>query len=180
MMKVIEFLGMPRAGKTQQIKMLSAFLRKKKIKFYVITDREVERGIKVPFEKAFEYSLVFFNRIFDKMINAIHSKKYEIIILDRGFIDSGMWLSLENKENHLNQHDKDIANNYMRRLRRFIDFGILFMLDTKMALERHRRKGEKVEADNYVLKGYFHKLEGEYEILSSKIKDNSRILVSMD
>ncbi len=176
-MKAVEFFGMPRAGKTQQIKRLSSYLKKKKIKHLIITDREVEKGIKVPFEKALEYSLVFYNRIFDKMINAIHSDKYDLIILDRGFIDSGMWLILENKENHLNNEDKVIAESYMRRLRKFVDFGIFFMLDTKTALERHEKKGEKAEADEYVLKGYFNKLEGEYKILASKIKDNPRILI---
>lgn len=168
---------MPRAGKTGQIKMLSAYLKKRKIRHLVVTDREVEKGIKVPFENAFEYSLVFYNRIFDKLGNAVHSKKYDLIILDRGFVDSGMWLNLEHKENHITREDKNLAESYMRRLRKFVDYGIFFMLDTKIALDRHEKKGEKVEADEYVLKGYFNKLEGEYKILASAIKENSKILM---
>ena len=176
-MKVIEFFGMPRAGKTEQIKLLSSYLKKRKIRHFIITDREMEKNIKVPFEKAFEYSLIFYNRILDNLMDAVHSKKYDVIILDRGFIDAGMWLSLEHKENHITKIDKDIADEYMRRLRGFIDFGIIFMLDTKSALDRHHKKGENADADDYVLNGYFHKLEDEYKILTSKIKDNPRILV---
>jgi len=176
-MKVIEFFGMPRTGKTEQIKNLSNYLKNKKIRHFIITDREVEKEINIPFERAFEYSLLFYNKIFDKLLHAIQSKKYDLIILDRGFLDSGVWFNIEFKKNHLTQEEKNIADDYMRKLRQYIDFGILFIIDTKTALERHEKKGEKEKSDEYVLNNYFHQLGYEYASLKDKLKNNKKILI---
>ncbi len=56
-MKVIEFFGMPRAGKTEQISRLSNCLKEKGIKHIIITDREVENEVNIPLEQAFDYNM---------------------------------------------------------------------------------------------------------------------------
>ena len=103
-MKIIEFFGTPRAGKTEQINQLTRYFDKLGMKYRVVTDRKIEKEINIPFEEAFEYNLIFFNKIFEKI--QILKKECDIIILDRGFIDAEAWINIEHQQGNLSDIDR--------------------------------------------------------------------------
>ncbi len=175
-MKVIEFFGMPRAGKTEQIKKLSAHLNDCGIKHLIITDREIEKEIEVPLTEAFEYNILFFNKILEKFLLAKYSKQYDIIILDRGFLDGEVWFNIEHKQKNLSDSEKEIANQYLKKLKGYIDLGFFMTVDPKVTMERHESKGEIGKSDNYVFK-IIEGLYQEYSQLKNKLKNNNKVLL---
>jgi len=176
-MKVIEFFGMPRAGKTEQINKLSHYLKEKGIRHLIITDREVEKEIDIPLESAFEYNMLFFSKIFEKLLFAKQSKEYKIAILDRGFLDAEVWFSVEHGQKRLSDHEKRTAEKYLEPLRNNIDMGILMLVDPKVTEARHKSKGEIGKADDYVLGNYIEELYQEYLKLRDKFRNDSRVLI---
>ena len=176
-MKVIEFFGMPRAGKTEQINKLSLYLKEKGISHLIITDREVEKEIDVPLESAFEYNMLFFSKIFEKLLFAKQNKKHKIVILDRGFLDAEAWFSVEHEQKRLSDHEKRTAEKYLEPLRNNIDVGILLLVDPKVTRARHESKGETGKADDYVLGSYLEELYREYLRLKDKFRNDSRVLI---
>lgn len=176
-MRVIEFLGTPRAGKTEQIKMLVEYLQKKGVEVLVVTDREIEKEIEIPLTEAFEYNLLFFNKILEKLLNAKHSKKYDLVILDRGFIDGEAWFNIENKQKNIKDLDKELGLSYLKRIQEYVDLGIFMIVEPSITIERHEKKGETGKADDYVLKTYLEGLYKEYLQLQDRLKDNQKILI---
>ena len=178
-MKIIEFFGMPRAGKTEQINKLSLYLRDKGIRHLVITDREVEKEIDIPLESAFEYNMLFFNKIQEKLLSAKRSKKYDLILLDRGFLDGEVWFSVEHKQKRVSDSEKKTADKYLEPLRNHIDIGILLLVDPKVTRARHKSKGETGKADDYVLnnRSYIEELYQEYLRLKDKFRNDSKVLI---
>lgn len=176
-MKVVEFFGMPRAGKTEQINKLSAYLTNKGIKHLIITDREIEKDVNIPLEAAFEYNIVFFNKILEKLLSAKHKGEYDVVILDRGFLDAEVWFNIEHKQNNLSDYEKEIANKYIEALKRYIDIGIFMVVDPTITIKRHENKGEIGKADDYVLKNYIEGLHKEYLNLRDKFQVNEKILL---
>jgi len=176
-MKVIEFFGMPRAGKTEQINKLSHYLKERGMRHLVITDREVEKEINVPLEAAFEYNMLFFNKILEKLLSAKRSKEYDLAILDRGFLDGEVWFNVEHKQKRVSDQEKEKADKYLEPLKNHIDIGILLLVDPKVTRARHKSKGEIGKADDYVLGNYIEELYQEYLELKDKFKDDSRVLI---
>jgi len=174
-MKIIEFFGMPRAGKTEQVNKLIKYLIFKKIKYRVITDREIEKEIKISCEKAFEYNLLFFKKIFEK----IQETKKDVIILDRGFIDGEVWFNVEYKRNNLSESEKEIGLKYLKELeKKYISFGIFIIVDIDTTFKRHEKKGEFGKGDNYAMnKSYIEDLYNEYLLLQEKLKLRNNILI---
>ncbi len=176
-MKVIEFFGMPRAGKTEQIQKLKSYLDYKKIKYVVITDREIEKEIHIPLEKAYEYNTTFFNLILERLLEAEYSKKCDVVVLDRGFYDADVWFNVEYMQKNLTKGEKELALSKMKNLRKKIDVGILMIVDIKTTKFRHENKGESGLSDDYVLNNYVGKLFKEYKKLAIKYKDDRKVLI---
>jgi len=176
-MKVIEFFGMPRAGKTEQINKLSFHLKDRGINFLVVTDREVEKEIDIPLEEAFEYNTLFFSKILEKLLSAKYSKKYDLVILDRGFLDGEVWFNVEHKRKNLSDREKELADQYLESLRKHIDVGIFMLVDPEVTMARHERKGEVGKADDYIFKNYIESLYLEYLRLKDKFRNDGKVLV---
>lgn len=177
-MKVIEFFGMPRAGKTGQINILSSFLRKKGINHYIITDREIDKEITIPLEATFEYHILFCNKILKKLILAKRSRKYKIIILDRGFLDGEAWFNLEYKQKKLSKSEKDTILRYLEALKKYVDISFLMIVDSDVAVTRYKNKGE-IGKKKYNLKDYRNFMENlykEYLHLKNKFKRNGKVI----
>lgn len=176
-MKIIEFIGMPRAGKTEQINRLSNRLGNQKIKHLIITDREIEKEINVPVTKAFEYNILFYNKILDKLLTAIHSEKYDFIILDRGFSEADVWFNSEYKQGNLSKEEKELSLNYLKNLRKYIDVTILMIVKPEVTIKRHKEKGETGQSDDYVLNNYISGLYEEYQLLKTKLEKHDNLFV---
>jgi len=176
-MKIIEFFGTPRAGKTTIITRLSNHLNQLEIKHKIITDREIEKEINIPFEKAFEYNILYFNKVFEKIHN--NNEDYDLIILDRGFTDASVWFEVEHKQNNLSSEDKKTALDYFGALKdKYIDIAIFMIVEPKTTFVRHKQKGEQGIADDYVMnEDHITNLHNEYLILNEKYKGDNRVLI---
>lgn len=176
-MKIIEFLGSPRAGKTEQITRLAKYFEKLGIKYGIITDREIEKEISVSFEEAFEYNLIFFNKIFEKM-HAL-KKECEIIILDRGFLDAEAWINVEHKRENLSRIDRIKILDYLDLLqKKYVDLAIFMMVDPKTTFVRHEEKKEQSNADDYAMnKEYINNLHEIYSSMANYHKTNEKVFL---
>jgi len=171
---IIEFIGLPRAGKTEQTERLSRFFESRKKKVRIITDREIEREIKFKPEDSFNYNLDFF-RIIDMKIR---KAKEEIIILDRGFIDGLAWTYNEFELKNLNKSEFDELYDYLSSSIEQIDYGIFIKISKKSLIQRHKKKGEKGKSDKYVLEErYLNGLIKSYEKLENELENSKKVLV---
>lgn len=149
-MKIIEFLGSSRAGKTEQIKKLSKYFTKLNIKHKVITDREIEKEIKVPFEDVFEYNLVFFNKIFERIQE--FKTDCEIIILDRGFLDAEAWINTEHQRGKLSDVEMIKFLDYVGLLqKKYLNLAFFMIVEPEITLLRHQKTEEHSSADDYIM-----------------------------
>src|SRR5690349_11329352 len=89
-MKVIEFLGMPRAGKTTQIKKAEEHLLSQGKKVSVLWDRERALEFATPPDQPMAYQLVFFSRVVEEYYRAL-KEGMDYFIIDRGFQDALIW-----------------------------------------------------------------------------------------
>lgn len=78
-MKVIEFLGMARAGKTTQINLLKKHLQKQGFKVAVLTDRERASSLATPPTEGLAYTLVFFENAIDVSLDRHTKTKQEAV-----------------------------------------------------------------------------------------------------
>jgi len=176
-MKVIEFFGMPRAGKTEQVERLGNYLGRQGVKYLVITDRKVEEEIKVPVVEEFDYNLVFYSKILEKLLNAKHSGNYDLVILDRGFTESEAWFNVVFSKSPAKKSHQLLAARFIKNLRKQVDLGIFLLLDPETTLERHEKKGEVGKSDDFTLKTRLRGLHAEYLKLEEKLKSKKRILI---
>lgn len=177
-MKVVEFFGMPRSGKTEQIQRLSKYLKSRDIEQHIITDREIEREIKIPVDMPYLYNQIFFEKIDKKLLKAKNSKKFEIVILDRGFFDREVWFNVEYALKSISVETKKIALKEQKNLTKKIDFAIMLMVDINTSLQRHKKKGEIGLTEKVVLeKRYLNTLYKEYLKLKRKLKKNKKVLI---
>ena len=170
---------MPRAGKTEQINRLSSFLNEKRIKHCIIKDREIDKEISIQLEAVFEYNLVFYNKILEKLISAKYSGDYDIVILDRGFLDGEAWFNLEHKQGKISKSEKEMANFYLENLRKYIDMGFLILIDPNLTVTRYKNKGE-IGKKTYSLKdyrNYMKKLHQEYLRLKKKFRNDKKVVL---
>ena len=176
-MKIIEFLGTPRAGKTEQINRLSRYLNKLGIKHKIIIDREIEKEINTPIEKAFEYNLLFFNKIFEKIQE--FKEEYEIIILDRGFIDAEVWINVEHQKGNLSDIDRIKFLDYMDLLqKKYINLAFFMIVDPETTFLRHEQKKEQSVADDYIMnKEYINNLHKIYLRMADYYRTNEKVII---
>jgi len=167
---------MPRSGKTEQINKLGSYFSKKELKYLVITDREVEKEINTPINQAFEYNLRFYKKILEKLLDA-QNRKFDILILDRGFSEAEVWLNVEFKQGHLTEIEKEKALEYIEGFKNHINLGIFMIVPPIVTKKRHKKKGESGKTDDYVLNTYLEELYKEYLKLKEKLKADNKILV---
>lgn len=176
-MRVIEFLGMPRSGKSTQIALLKAHFEKTKTHVTVISDREIEKEIKIPISNAYEYNMAFFNKIFSKLM-AEKKRNTDIVILDRGFYDAMAWFISEFKMKHISKEELDQAENYFSSLKQIVDIAVMLTIDTKTSIKRHEEKGEVGTSEDYVLQEeYFNNLFRTYKQLENDYSKDEKVII---
>lgn len=133
---VIEFLGMPRAGKTTQIKLLKRYFEKQGKKVHVISDRARAAKMKTPAEESVAYDLVMFALGLEEYFK--HKEFFDVILIDRGFNDGQIWFDIKGRL-------KEISRQRAVELKKtFDDYAplvhkiICMMVDPQTAIDRHQ------------------------------------------
>jgi len=97
--KLVEFLGMPRVGKTHQIQLLERELKKRGYSVLVMGGHPyLFRSKSLPAEIIAD-KLVFFANVLEEFYQ--NKEELDFIIIDRGFYDSLVWFDVEALFHHI-------------------------------------------------------------------------------
>jgi thymidylate kinase len=175
-MKVIEFLGDGRAGKSTQVKLLVNYLKDKGLKVKTISDREILNKIDVPYEKAYEFNMAQFRTIKEFIEDNLD---LDVIILDRGFTDAEMWFTLKHDLNEMTDEQRDDGIKFTKEMReKYFDIGFLMLLEPKLSLKRHHATEERDTGDDvWYTMDFLNALHGAYLKLLPKYEEDPRIFI---
>lgn len=133
-MKVIEFLGMPKAGKTTAIDVAESYLKREGKRV-----RTVYEGARIsPLDKEdrFMYNSWSFHNTINRVLEA-RLDNYDFILVDRGVLDHlAFWKVIHptcSKYNYQNVYD------YFANFLELEDLGLLFMVQPQEAIKRERK-----------------------------------------
>lgn len=134
--EVIEFVGMPRSGKTTQIKLLKAYLTKSGRTVKIISDRERAAKIATPPTEVVGYKLVFFAFALEEYFRSCNH--YDYILIDRGFNDAAVWFETERALGHISTvRAKELQQTFKEYQQKV---GQIFCLLTSPATARQRHQ----------------------------------------
>jgi len=88
-MKLIEFVGMPRSGKTTQAELLKKALEARGKSVVLLTDRERMASLSTPPQESLAFALAFYGQLLDAYYR--YKDQSEILIVDRGWSDAAVW-----------------------------------------------------------------------------------------
>lgn len=143
-MKVIEFLGMARAGKTTQINLLKKHLQKQGFKVAVLTDRERASSLATPPTEGLAYTLVFFAAVVESYYK--HKDSADYLLVDRGIYDVPVWADVRRHFKEISRAENEALKNCFKRFTNFVDAVVFFENAIDLSLDRHTKtKHEAVD-----------------------------------
>lgn len=135
-MKVIECLGMARAGKTTQIRDLAASLERAGKSVRVIWDRERAQSLATPPDHAMAYQLTFFGKAIDEYYRALHHG-VDYCIIDRGFQDALVWADVLQSLGIFTAQQAEADKTCFAPFSAYVDQTLYFAVPIDVALQRH-------------------------------------------
>jgi thymidylate kinase len=169
MSTIIEFLGMPRAGKSTQIKLLKNALVKKGYSVKVITDRFRASKIKTPPSEIIAFKLVFFSLALEEYFRSID--KYDFIIIDRGFNDSVVWFDVERELQHISsKRSLELKKTFLEFVTK-VDKIIYMIINPTESSKRHLKTKHMKIDDVGMSKEYLTVLQKAYNSNKNKFRN---------
>lgn len=136
-MKVIEFLGMPRAGKTTAVEIAESYFKKEKAKV-----RTVYEGARIcPLDKSerFNYNAWSFHNTVNRILEA-RLDNYDFILVDRGILDHISFLqAIEPLCKGYSMREIRETLNYYHQFLRLQDMEIYFKINPEEAIKREKK-----------------------------------------
>lgn len=168
-MKVVEFIGMPRTGKTTQVQKLVRYLEDKGLSSEVITDRDFIDKVKIPIEQTFLYNKEFFALMREEAERKVATKP-DFLIYDRGFYDQLVWSTDDVLLGNSTQVQKEEFDKEFDSYREE-NAALIHLVAPKLVREqRHAESQEVTQIDDVVLADDFlAKLEESYRLVTEKV-----------
>ena len=160
-MKIIEFLGIPRAGKTTQIKLLSKFLQNRGKKVLVLTDRERARNLFTPPTEGLAYTLLFFSQVIESYFK--NKDKVDYLLIDRGIFDVVVWSDVRLHFKEITRKECESLKVIFKRFRNLIDATIYFKSFHETSIQRHTYTKHEVVDDVAMNKKWLYALSVAYK-----------------
>lgn len=148
-MKVIEFCGMPRAGKTTQILRLKHFLEAKGYKVGFVSDRELSEAVQVRPIESLGYILVFFGLALDAYFK--HLPDHDFLLMDRGFNDASTWADVRLQLKTISKEECEAFHTCFAPYRKLSDIIFRFDVSVSQSMERHVASGDNLEVDKVAM-----------------------------
>lgn len=135
---VIEFCGSPKAGKSSCINSLELFLRRNGFRTRLLTERASVCPVNNKFDPYFNVWTVASALAELVEILSNHSKKYDVIIMDRGVFDGLCWFNFLKGRGNLDHDNFSSLESFllMNRLKAVIDLIYIFTASAEVSLER--------------------------------------------
>lgn len=165
-MKVIEFMGMPKAGKTTAIEVAKGYLKKNNKKVRVVYE-----GARVsPLDKneRFLYNSWSFHSTINRILEA-RLNYYDFILIDRGVYDHIAFSRTNGVFDKKNDYSNSI--NYYKKFGSLEDKIFLYMLKPGKAIEREKKNNPflgRVFNEKFLTELYNSYTDLYLEILSDK------------
>jgi len=159
-MKTIEFLGMPKAGKTTAIEIAESYLKQNgKI---VRTVYEGARISPLDKEDRFMYNSWSFHNTVNRILEA-KLNDYDVILVDRGIFDHiAFWRAICKYGERV---DSCGVEEYFSNFLKLEDQAIVFTLSPEEAIKRERKNNPYL--GRVFNKAFLKRLESAYEMISA-------------
>ncbi len=168
-MKIVEFIGMPRTGKTTQIKKLCSYLQEKGVTFEVVTDRDFLSQIKTPIGNTFLYNKEFFSLMRNDTEKKIAGNP-DFLLYDRGFFDQLVWSTDDVLLGNCTQIQKEDFDKEFEMYRHKDTYLIYLVASDETRKERHISSQEFTEIDSVVFSDDFlATLEESYKRVAESV-----------
>lgn len=133
---IVEFAGMPKAGKTTVVNSLSLFLRRNGIKTVVVTERAAVSPIKNKHHP--DFNIWTGCTSLARMLEFRRSSEFMVIILDRGVFDSLIWLNSLHRREKISSKELEKLEGFflLERFVKDVDLVICLKTSIQSALDR--------------------------------------------
>lgn len=135
-MKLIEFVGMPRSGKTTQAELLKKALETQGKTVLLLTDREHMARMKVPPQESLAFALAYYGQLLDSYYT--YKDKADIMIIDRGWSDAAVWADVYRAMKVVSEEEASALTECFGRFARLATAVVVLRLAPELSLERHR------------------------------------------
>jgi len=165
-MITVEFMGMPKTGKTTQIDLVEDALEDRK-EYKVGT--VAESAMKCPLEKdgGLKHDSWCFHETTNKIMEQQLRDDLDYLLVDRGVYDRGVFSEVYNRNGGLTEEQKETQKKYMEMFTDLEDRVVAFMITPEESLSREFQEGGKVMNGDFL-----DVLYESYDDMISEIEDS--------
>lgn len=135
-MKLIEFVGMPRSGKSTQAELLRKALEARGKGAVMLGDRERMAQLAVPPQESLAFALAFYGQLLDAYYR--YEDQTEYLIVDRGWSDAAVWADVYRALKTVTDEEAAALAECYGRFARMATATIHMSVSAEVALARHR------------------------------------------
>ncbi len=137
-MKVIEFVGQARAGKTTQVLLLKEYLEQNGYRVTVSLDRDRAKQVHAPVSDCLAFNLIFHSKVIDEYYRAKNSNTIDFFIVDRGFCDVAIWATVLYRLKQISKQERDAYTTCWQRFRKLVNLTFYFNIPLPILFARQK------------------------------------------
>lgn len=160
-MKVIEFVGQARSGKSTQITLLKQYLESKGYSVALVHDRERAQETQVPVSECLAFNLVFHAKVIKEYYQ--YKDKIDFLLVDRGFCDVEVWADVLYSMKQISAAEQEGYKACWRRFRTLVDTLFYFEVPLEILFERQKSLATEEVDDVVMNKPWMQALEKAYK-----------------
>jgi thymidylate kinase len=134
-MNLIEFVGMPRSGKTTQAELLKKALEQRGKSVLMLADRERMASLSTPPQESMAFALAFYGNLLDTYFR--NKDQAEFMIVDRGWSDAAVWADVYRDMKTVSDEEATALAGIFRRFARMSTAVICMSVPSEVSLSRH-------------------------------------------
>jgi thymidylate kinase len=134
-MRLIEFVGMPRSGKSTQAELLKKALEARGRSVLLLADRERMAMLSTPPQESLAFALAFYGQLLDAYYR--YRDKAEVLIVDRGWSDAAVWADVYRKVNVVSETEAAALSGCYARFAGLSAAVVCMTVSPEVSLARH-------------------------------------------
>lgn len=159
-MQVIEFLGVPRSGKSTQAELLRRALEARGQDVLLLSDRSRMAAMAVPPQESLAFALCFYGQLLDAYYR--YKDRADVLLVDRGFNDAAVWADVYRAMKVVNDAERRALIDAFGRFARLPGAVLLFMAPLDAVIQRHRATLHEGVDDVAMNRDWLEALEAAY------------------
>lgn len=159
-MKIVEFVGMPRSGKSTQAELLRKALEARGISAIALGDRERMSQLSAPPQESLAFALAFYGQLVDAYYR--NRGLADVLIVDRGWNDAPVWADVYRRMKTVSDAEATALAECFGRFARLATAVIHMTVPAALSLERHRATLHEGVDDVAMNHDWLHALEAAY------------------